>query len=248
MSRKSRRERAAKASSPQNQTPAPQQPAAAQRASRPVGGILVLGVLVLGGIIFAGYYFFIHDPLPVTREPSPGPHPVVVMETSEGPLTIELFEKDSPITVKNFLTYVDEKFYDGTIFHRVIPNFMIQGGGFEPGMRRKDGHPPIRNEAGNGLANRRGTLAMARTNDPDSASSEFFINVVDNLLLDRNQAKDRVGYAVFGRVIEGMEIADRIRYTRTANVKTPEGMHEAVPVQDVIIKSVRRAEPKKDAP
>ncbi len=125
---------------------------------------------------------------------------------------------------------------------------MIQGGGFEPGMRRKDGHPPIRNEAGNGLANRRGTLAMARTNDPDSASSEFFINVVDNLLLDRNQAKDRVGYAVFGRVIEGMEIADRIRYTRTANVKTPEGMHEAVPVQDVIIKSVRRAEPKKDAP
>jgi cyclophilin family peptidyl-prolyl cis-trans isomerase len=200
--------------------------------------ILVAGVLVIGGVVLALIYF--RNRLPETREPSSGPHPVVVMETSEGPLTIELFEKDAPITVKNFLTYVDEQFYDGTLFHRIDPKFMIQGGGYEPGMRRKpEKHAPIKNEAGNGLSNRRGTLAMARTNEPDSASSEFFINVVDNPFLDRNQAKDGVGYTVFGRVVKGMEVADRIRYVPRAGEQ---------PREDVLIKSVRRAEPKKDSP
>src|SRR5947209_9725896 len=130
-----------------------------------------------------------------------GKNPVVVIDTSVGKITAELFADKAPITVKNFLRYVDEKHYDGTIFHRVIPDFMIQGGGFDPGMKeRKETHAPIQNEAGNGLSNERGTLAMARTNDPNSATDQFFINVKDNANLDRARAQDRVGYAVFGRV------------------------------------------------
>ncbi|HEY8504584.1 MAG TPA: peptidylprolyl isomerase, partial [Gemmataceae bacterium] len=165
-------------------------------------------------------------------------NPVVVMETNHGTIKIELFADKAPITVKNFLQYVDDKHYDNTIFHRVIENFMIQGGGFEPGMKEKKTRPPIKNEAGNGLSNERGTIAMARTPDPDSATAQFFINVRDNKGLDRANAADGVGYAVFGRVIEGMEVVDKIKKVETG-VK---GGHRDVPVKDVIIKSVRRAD------
>jgi cyclophilin family peptidyl-prolyl cis-trans isomerase len=169
-------------------------------------------------------------------------NPVVLMETSLGPVTIELFPKLAPITVKNFLDYVDDKFYDGTIFHRVIRTFMIQGGGFESGMRKeKPMRPSIENESYNGLTNDRGTIAMARTPQPDSATAQFFINVVDNSMLDRANAKDRVGYAVFGKVIDGMDVVDRIREVKTRNL----GDHEDVPADDVLIKSIRRVEKKK---
>jgi cyclophilin family peptidyl-prolyl cis-trans isomerase len=176
-----------------------------------------------------------------TKQADPaGPKPVVVMETSMGgPIKIELYEREAPTTVKNFLKYVDDKHYDGTIFHRVIPTFMIQGGGFEPGMKERPTRPPIRNEAFNGLSNERGTLAMARTSDPDSASAQFFINVKDNKFLDMSQARDGVGYCVFGKVIEGMDVVDKIKGVKT----TKRGSFDDVPVEDVLIKSVRRAEP-----
>jgi cyclophilin family peptidyl-prolyl cis-trans isomerase len=166
-------------------------------------------------------------------------NPVVVMDTSLGTIKIELFAKEAPVTVKNFLQYVDDKFYDGTIFHRVIPGFMIQGGGFTPGLKEKQTREPIKNEAGNGLANKRGTLAMARTKDPDSASAQFFINLKYNDFLDRAKARDKVGYAVFGQVIQGMDVVDKIAAVETAD----RGGHESVPVQDVVIKSVRRVSP-----
>ncbi len=146
---------------------------------------------------------------------SSGSNSQVVMETSMGPVKIELFQDKAPITVKNFLDYVDDKFYDGTIFHRVIEDFMVQGGGMTPDMTEKPARRPIRNESSNGLRNERGTLAMARTNDPDSASSQFFINVKDNAFLDKANAPDRYGYAVFGRVVEGMDVVDKIRAVRT---------------------------------
>jgi peptidyl-prolyl cis-trans isomerase B (cyclophilin B) len=155
----------------------------------------------------------------------------VVMETSEGTITIELDGDKAPITVKNFLSYVDDKYYDGTIFHRVIPNFMIQGGGFQPGMKQKTTKAAIKNESGNGLANKRGALAMARTNDLNSATSQFFINVVDNAFLDSNQ------YCVFAKVVEGLDVVDKIKAVATG---TKSG-HGDVPVKDVIIQSVRRA-------
>jgi peptidyl-prolyl cis-trans isomerase B (cyclophilin B) len=158
----------------------------------------------------------------------------VLMETSMGDVTIELNATKAPITVKNFLSYVDDGFYDGTLFHRVISNFMIQGGGMEPGMQEKRTKPTIKNESFNGLLNKRGTVAMARTPAPDSASSQFFINVTDNSFLDKAQAKDRVGYCVFGKVIDGMEVVDKIRYVKT-------GAND-VPVEDVIIKSIRRVD------
>jgi peptidyl-prolyl cis-trans isomerase A (cyclophilin A) len=164
---------------------------------------------------------------------------VVVIETSKGTIKAELYGKAAPITVENFLKYVDKKHYDGTIFHRVIKDFMIQGGGFEPGMRgEKQSFAPIKNEAGNRLANERGTLAMARTSVPDSATAQFFINTVDNAFLDRVNSPDRVGYAVFGKVIEGMDVVDQIRA-----VPTRAG---DVPVNDVLIKSIRRVDPAKE--
>ena len=165
--------------------------------------------------------------------------PVVVMETSLGTVKIELNEDKAPVTVKNFLSYVDDKFYDGTTFHRVIPNFMTQGGGFEPGLKEKPTKDPIKNEGGNGLKNERGTVAMARTGDPDSASAQFFINLKDNTFLNRGDPKcpDKYGYAVFGKVIEGMDVVDKIAEVETAD----RGDMESVPVKDVIIKSVRRA-------
>ena len=161
----------------------------------------------------------------------------VLMETSHGPMTIELDDEKAPVTVANFLSYVDEGFFDNTIFHRVIPNFMIQGGGFEPGMRQKTTKAPIQNESSNGLQNKRGTLAMARTNVADSATAQFFINVVDNSFLDRANAQDGVGYAVFGRVVEGMDVVDKIKAVPTGS----RGGHQNVPTQDVVITSVRRA-------
>jgi cyclophilin family peptidyl-prolyl cis-trans isomerase len=167
------------------------------------------------------------------------PNPVVEIDTSMGKIKAELYQEKAPITVKNFLRYVDEKHYDGTIFHRVMPDFMIQGGGFLPGMAPKgDTHGGIENESHNNVANEKGTLAMARTGDPHSATDQFFINVKDNDFLNRAKAQDHVGYAVFGKVISGMEVVDTIRRVPTAN----EGGHEAVPKEDVLIKSIRRVD------
>jgi peptidyl-prolyl cis-trans isomerase B (cyclophilin B) len=162
----------------------------------------------------------------------------VVIETSLGNLNVELDGDKAPLTVANFLAYVDDGFYDGTIFHRVIPNFMVQGGGFEPGMRQKKTKPTIVNESSNGLQNKRGTLAMARTNAPNSATSQFFINVKDNGFLDKSQAQDGVGYCVFGRVTEGLDVLDKIKAVPTGD----RGGHGDVPTKDVVILSVRRVE------
>jgi peptidyl-prolyl cis-trans isomerase B (cyclophilin B) len=161
---------------------------------------------------------------------------VVVLETSLGTIKLELYPDKAPLTVRNFLGYVDEGFYDGTVFHRVIPNFMIQGGGLEPGMKQKQTKGSIKNESANGLANTRGTVAMARTSAPDSATAQFFINVTDNGFLDKARAGDGVGYCVFGKVIEGLDVVDKIKAVKT----TTKGGHGDVPVTDVLINSVRR--------
>jgi peptidyl-prolyl cis-trans isomerase B (cyclophilin B) len=170
---------------------------------------------------------------------SPPPNPVVLIDTSMGKIKVELYEDKAPITVKNFLRYVDAKHFDGTIFHRVMADFMIQGGNFEPGMNPKTTYGPIKNESDNGVSNERGTIAMARTNVADSATDQFFINVVDNKRkLDRAFAGDKVGYAVFGKVIEGMDVVDKIRRVETHSV----GPHDDVPTEDVVINSIRRVE------
>jgi cyclophilin family peptidyl-prolyl cis-trans isomerase len=182
-------------------------------------------------------------------------NPVVVMDTSKGTIKIELYQDKAPLTVKNFLAYVDDKFYDGTIFHRVIGkenspdghDFMIQGGGFTPDKKEKDTKPPVRNESTNGLSNTRGTLAMARTRDPNSATAQFYINLTDNSRLDRAGG----GYTVFGKVVEGMDVVDLIKAVPTGvtplELKLPDGSRQAipspnVPKDDVLIKSMRRAE------
>jgi len=158
----------------------------------------------------------------------------VKLETSMGNIFIELNEQAAPVTVKNFLGYVEEGFYDGTIFHRVIPDFMIQGGGFTAEMVQKQTHDPVINEANNGLKNERGTIAMARTNDPNSATCQFFINHRDNGPLNYVENVNP-GYAVFGKVIEGMDVVDAI-----ASVKTTTRMgYKDVPVKPVVIKSAR---------
>lgn len=162
-------------------------------------------------------------------------NPVVEIETSMGKIKVELFEDKAPITVKNFLQYVEDKHYDNTVFHRVISDFMVQGGGFEPGMKEKKTRDPIKNESSNGLSNLKGTLAMARTNVADSATSQFYINVKDNTFLDKAKARDNVGYCVFGRVIDGMDVVDKIREVETGSAKG----HENVPTKDVVIKSVK---------
>lgn len=157
---------------------------------------------------------------------------VVVLETSKGNIEIQLFEKEAPISTKNFLDYVNEGFYDGLIFHRVIGNFMIQGGGFGRGMNQKQTKEPIKNEAINGLKNLRSTIAMARTNVVDSATSQFFINVADNPFLDHVDDSSRgFGYAVFGKVISGMGVVDEIKSVNTGVVK---GFQDA-PLEPVII-------------
>ena len=162
-------------------------------------------------------------------------NPMVLMETSKGDITIELYEKEAPITVKNFLSYVSEGFYNNLIFHRVIPNFMIQGGGFYSKMNQKPPKDPIKNEARRGLNNKRGTLAMARTNVINSATAQFFINLKSNDFLNHTDNSSRgFGYAVFGEVIEGMDVVDSIGKIRTHRY----GMFEDVPVTDIFIKNM----------
>jgi cyclophilin family peptidyl-prolyl cis-trans isomerase len=181
--------------------------------------------------------------------PARAENTVVVMETSLGTIKIELFDEKAPATVKNFLAYVDAKHYDDTIFHRIIGNFMIQGGGFTAKEHKeKDTKDPIKNESG--LANERGTIAMARTNEPDSATSQFFVNVVDNRRgLDKGARADNpAGYAVFGKVTEGMDIVDKIKGVKTGvgkltmkvRGKDQEVPSRDVPTEDVTIKSIRR--------
>ena len=164
----------------------------------------------------------------------PASNPQVRFETSHGDFSVEVDEASAPISAQNFLRYVDEGFYDGTIFHRVIPGFMIQGGGFTEDMGHKSGHAPIRNEADNGLKNLRGTLAMARTNDLHSATSQFFVNLVDNDFL--NHRTGNFGYAVFGRVVGGIEVVDKIAKVKTGRRHG----HDDVPAESVLNKSTRR--------
>ena len=155
-------------------------------------------------------------------------------KTTAGEFTVELFEKEAPETCANFLRYVDEGHYDGTLFHRVIPGFMIQGGGFASGLEQKETHEPIRNEATTGLENLRGTLAMARTNDINSATAQFFINLVDNDFL--NHSPGNYGYAVFGRVTSGMDVVDAIAEVPTTRRRG----HSDVPTDDVVMLAVTR--------
>ena len=160
------------------------------------------------------------------------PDKYVQMQTSLGSIKIELDEDKAPLSVANFLSYVDDKFYDGLIFHRVISNFMVQGGGMDENMQQKKNKFAIKNEATNGLSNKRGTVAMARTSVVDSATSQFFINVVDNAFLDnRGKTPDLYGYAVFGQVTEGMEVVDAIRQVKTGNGD--------VPLETVFIRSIK---------
>jgi len=160
---------------------------------------------------------------------------MVILKTTMGDITVELDEANAPVSVKNFLEYVDEGFYDGTIFHRVIPGFMIQCGGMTKDMQRKRTKPPIKNEADNGLKNLRGTLAMARTNEVNSATSQFFINLKDNAFLDHG-GRD-FGYAVFGKVTEGMDVVDRIAAVSTGKVQG----HQNVPMEPVTIENAGQA-------
>src|ERR1044072_3048458 len=162
--------------------------------------------------------------------------PRVTLETSKGEIVVELYPDKAPATVKSFLAYVNEKFYDGTIFHRVISGFMIQGGGFTPDMNQKATHAPVKNEADNGLSNVRGSIAMARTSGQHSASSQFFVNLKDNTFLDRAQSQDGWGYTVFGKVVSGMETVDAIAAVPTGRKA---GMSD-VPTQTVSVTSARQ--------
>ena len=157
---------------------------------------------------------------------------MIKLTTNHGAITLDLDAEKAPKTVANFLAYVEAGHYDGTIFHRVIDGFMIQGGGMGVGMKEKATNAPIENEAGNGLTNDRGTIAMARTNDPHSATAQFFINVKDNDFLNfRAPSGSGWGYCVFGKVVEGMDVVDKIRIVKTGN----KGFHQDVPVEDVVI-------------
>jgi cyclophilin family peptidyl-prolyl cis-trans isomerase len=160
---------------------------------------------------------------------------MLLFKTSKGEFTVQLFDKQAPVTVENILRYADEGFFNGTIFHRVIAGFMIQGGGLTADMKNKPGHDPIENEATNGLKNKRGTLSMARTNDINSATSQFFINVADNDFLDHRPGN--YGYAVFGRIASGMEVVDAIAAAKTGK----KGMYDDVPTETIVIESVTRA-------
>ncbi len=164
-------------------------------------------------------------------------HPKVLMQTSHGEIEIELDAEKAPLSVANFLKYVDEGFYNGTIFHRVISSFMIQGGGFTQDMNQKKTHDPIKNEAANGLHNDTGTIAMARTGDPHSATAQFFINVADNSSLNYTAPNEAgYGYAVFGKVTTGMHVVNRIKMVKTGQI----GPYGDVPMDPVIIKTVKR--------
>ena len=159
---------------------------------------------------------------------------MIKFETTHGAFTVELFEKDAPLTVANFLQYVDDQFFDGTIFHRIVPDFVIQGGGLTPDFAQKKTRDPVKNEADNGQQNVRGTLSMARTNAPHSATSQFFVNLKDNDFLDYRPGNH--GYAVFGRVTEGMDTIDRIAAVATGRRQG----HTDAPMEDVIIQTARR--------
>jgi peptidyl-prolyl cis-trans isomerase A (cyclophilin A) len=159
---------------------------------------------------------------------------MIRFETSLGDFTVELFEKEAPQSVENFLRYIDDGFFDGTIFHRIVPGFVIQGGGFTEDMSQKKTHAPVKNEADNGLKNKRGSLSMARTNDINSATSQFFVNLKDNDFLDHSRGN--FGYAVFAKVTEGMDVVDKIAAVGTGRKKG----FDDVPVEAVIMKSVRR--------
>lgn len=165
-------------------------------------------------------------------------YPRVLMKTTKGNITLELYQDKAPTTVKNFLSYVDEKFYDNTIFHRVIKDFMIQGGGLTEDFIEKSSKSPIQNEAKNGLKNKRGTIAMARMNEPHSATCQFFINHVDNSFLDNGVAADGWGYCVFGKVVDGMDVVDTIAKSPTM---TKHGMGD-VPRETIKVLSVTRIE------
>ena len=159
---------------------------------------------------------------------------MITIKTSHGDISVELFEEQAPISCENFRQYVTDGHFNGTIFHRVIPNFMIQGGGMDAEMKEKETRDPIENEADNGLKNVRGSLAMARTNDPHSASAQFFINVKDNDFLNHSSKTPQGwGYAVFGEVVEGMDVVDSIRGVETGNA----GFHQDVPVDPIVIES-----------
>ncbi len=175
------------------------------------------------------FSFFIHTAL--------AENPLVKMQTSKGDIYLELYADKSPVSVANFLSYANEGFYDGTIFHRVISTFMIQGGGFTEALERKPTKAPIKNEANNGLKNLKGTIAMARLPDPQSATSQFFINVQDNAALNftGEQNTNTWGYAVFGQVVQGMDVVNEIRFTPTAG-KMP--FRKDVPIENIVIKSV----------
>lgn len=164
-------------------------------------------------------------------------HPKVAIETSKGTILVELYPDKAPMTVKNFLRYVEDGFYDGTIFHRVIPNFMIQGGGLTPDFTEKPSGEPIQNEADNGLKNERGTIAMARGIDPHSASNQFFINNVDNDFLNFTaKTEEGWGYCVFGKVIEGLDVVDAISSVKTMT----RGNYRDVPRQNIVILSIKK--------
>ncbi len=180
---------------------------------------------------------------PKETTPATEPRVYVMMKTSMGDIVLELNNEKAPVSTENFLSYVDKKFYDNTIFHRVIPGFMVQGGGFTPDMAQKDTDKGIKNEWQNGLKNERGTVAMARLGyRPDSATAQFFINTVNNAGLDR--PNDGAGYAVFGKVVSGMEVVDKIEKVKTA---VKDRMQD-VPVTPVVIQSVRRMTPEEAAP
>ena len=161
---------------------------------------------------------------------------MVVIKTSKGDIKLELFADKSPVTVENFLTYVKDGHYDGTIFHRVIDGFMIQGGGMDANMKEKQTRAPIKNEASNGVSNKKFTIAMARTNDPNSATAQFFINLEDNNFLDKNPQS--AGYAVFGQVVEGSNIVETIGKVKTGN----KGFHQDVPTEPITIESIKVVE------
>lgn len=182
---------------------------------------------LLAGVLLAGF-----------SQAQDSKNPKVLIETNMGNITLELFQDKAPNTVKNFLQYVDDKHYEGTIFHRVIDGFMIQGGGMSSAMKEKRTREPIKNESSNGLSNVIGTVAMARTSDPHSATAQFYINVGNNEFLDKSAAKDGYGYCVFGKVVDGSDVVNKIKKIRTGS----KGGHQNVPVEEIVIKSVKKVD------
>lgn len=190
--------------------------------------LLITGLMSISNLCFSST----EEPTTMDKQKT---NPVVLIKTSLGDIKVELNAEKAPVTVKNFLDYTQENFYDHTIFHRVIPGFMIQGGGFTADLKQKTTHAPIKNEAENGLLNERGTLAMARTSDVNSATGQFFINTVDNAFLNfKGKSPQTYGYCVFGKVIQGMDVVDKIAKVPTSD----KGPHQNVPVQPVEILSV----------